>query len=429
MPSRNLLTILLSVGISVACYHEAARGRYAYVVSRVIDTVSRNYVQTVEPDALLQGAIQGITEQLDPYSAYIPPVDYQQFEEILHQKFGGIGVQIGVDPQTQHLLIISPLPNTPALSAGLRGGDLIVAIDGVNTEGISIEEAVKRMRGKRGEPVELTIRRPGREGTERVVIRRDIIQVDSVLGDRRGPQGRWIYPLQEEPRIAVIRVSTFGDRTTEELASALRTVAGQAEALVLDLRGNAGGLLKAAVEVADLFVERGEIVSIRGRDGRQLRVESATRRKTVLPPGRMPIAVLVNQGSASASEIVAAALQDHKLAVVVGQRTFGKGTVQNLFELNSSAGALKLTIATYWRPSGTNIHRHPGQGEEQAWGVRPDPGLEVALTPEQLEEIWKARQQRDAYQSSNTDTANMLDVDPQLNKAVEYLLQQLSANG
>ena len=256
--------------------------------------------------------------------------------------------------------------------------------------------------------------------------------------------------MPEHPRITYVRILSFGEKTLEELTKVLQD--RPVEALLIDLRDDAGGLFTAAVGMCEMFVPQGEIVSTRGRNGKVLRTYAASG-KTVLDP-QVPIAVLVNHYSASASEIVAACLQDHGRAKIIGQRTWGKGTVQNIFTLEGGKAALKLTTAGYWRPSGKNIHRLRGVKDDADWGVKPDPGFEVVLTDVEANQVRKQRHQRDAgrdavkpeelneangtdaQDSGANDTEGKDDTedndskpfeDPQLRKAIEYLETQLKS--
>jgi carboxyl-terminal processing protease len=242
------------------------------------------------------------------------------------------------------------------------------------------------------------------------------------LGDRYSSDGSWDFMLEGEPGIAYVRIAKFGDKTSAELKTALEALpTNDLRGLVLDLRNNPGGLLQAAVEVCDLFVSEGRIVSIRGRGGAPDDADAEVFHAE--EPGTysgFPMVVLINGYSASASEIVAGCLQDHRRAVIVGERSWGKGSVQNVVPLESNRTALKLTIATYWRPSGKNIHRLSTAEEQDDWGVRPDPGCEVKLEGEALLKMREHRRDRDVFRThGGAVPALNLNLDPQLKKAVE----------
>jgi carboxyl-terminal processing protease len=335
---------------------------------------------------------------------------------------------IEFDRETKRLMVMSPLIDTPAARAGVKAGDIILEIEGRSTAEMSFRDAVELIRGKPGDPVRLKILHPGDEQPVDLSIQRAIIPIESVLGDVRRPDGRWDFRLESEPRITYIRLVTFGENTVEELKKVLE--GRKLESLVLDLRDNAGGLLSAAVETCDLFLDEGTVVTIRGREG-EVRQSYLASAKSLVPKD-VPVTVLVNRYSASASEIVAACLQDHGRAKIVGHRTWGKGTVQNIIDLEGGEAALKLTTASYWRPSGKNIHRVKDAGQDDDWGVRPDKGFEVELTDEQADKIRTQRRQRDGLRSpqnaSQTSEGKPAAKDGdeavedlQLRRAVEYL--------
>jgi carboxyl-terminal processing protease len=429
MPVRNLVALFLAAVLSLMCHVKADRNRYAVTVSEAMDLISFNYLEDVDYRELYENAMHGMAENLDPYSGYISPAEYQRFKEELDQEFGGIGILVEFNRETNRLVVMSPLFDTPAARAGVRAGDVIMAIDGRDTSGMSFRDAVELIRGKPGEPVRLTILHLGEQNPLEVVMQRAIIPIDSVLGDVRRADGKWDFPLQDDPRIAYIRLINFGENSVAELTAVLQ--GRKTEALILDLRDNAGGLLEAAVGTCNMFLDEGTIVTIRGRDGEVRKTFEAD--GAPLLRSAIPVAVLVNHFSASASEIVAACLQDHERAKIIGQRSWGKGTVQNVIQLEGGRAALKLTTASYWRPSGKNIHRLKDTKDEDEWGVRPDPGFEVKLTDEQADRIRQRRRQKDigakpeaGPETPQTKEATDPPGDPQLRKAVEYLQQRLS---
>jgi carboxyl-terminal processing protease len=293
---------------------------------------------------------------------------------------------------------------------------------------LSIDDAVRRLRGPVGQAVTLLVLHPGESTPAEVSVVRSRIQVESVVGDFRKPDGTWSFVLSADPRIGYVRINTFGARTAEELRAALEEIeqAG-CKALVLDLRDNAGGLLTAGIETADLFLETGVIMTTRGREGDVLDTYEAH------PGGLLsgvPLAVLINRSSASASEIVAAALQDHGRAVVVGERSWGKGTVQNVLKVEGGRALLRLTTAAYWRPSGRNIHRRRDAPSSEVWGVEPDSGMNVGLDDEQrrkLNERWERRDVVGGPPPATDTSPEALADDPQLAKAVDYLHGRLEA--
>ena len=426
MPPRNLLVIFLTALLSVACYQKAQRNRYAAIVAEGMQIIGHNYVKPVDERQLFENAMTGMASGLDPYSSYISPDDFREFEESLEQEFGGVGMVVEYDEETRQLLVLSPLVGTPAFEAGVRAGDVILKIDDTATGDLTLKRAVAVIRGRPGTQVRVTVRHAGSDEPEEVVLKRAIIPVRSILGDARHDDGSWQFYLEAAPRIGYIRITSFGEQTVEDLKRALTTLDPRLlDGLVLDLRNNAGGLLTAAVSTCDLFLDAGLIVSTRGRDA-EVRDEYRASPEIAFPQD-VPMVLLINNYSASASEIVAACLQDHHRAVIVGERSWGKGTVQNVIRLENGRSALKLTTATYWRPSGRNIHRDQDATEQDDWGVKPDEGMEVELTEEQFEKVVMARRQRDVVvgkgQAHPSDPQESQLDDPQLQRAVDYLKQ------
>ncbi|HEX6986192.1 MAG TPA: S41 family peptidase, partial [Planctomycetaceae bacterium] len=356
------------------------------------EQVDRNYVKEVDRKELMRAAIQGMLFELDPYSSYIPPDDLADFTQGIEQEFGGVGIQVQLHPETRRLTVVTPLPGTPAYRAGVLAGDVIMEIEGESTEGFTIEDAVQKLKGKPGEKVRIGVLHKGSESVEQIELVREVIQVATVLGDRYNEDGTWDFIVDDENKIGYVRLTHFSRRSAEELRDAVERLKKDGmKGLVLDLRFNPGGLLSEAIEVCDLFLEEGTIVSTKGRNVPERTWEAHK-------PGTysdFPIAVLVNRYSASASEIVSACLQDHGRAVVVGERTWGKGSVQNVIDIGSGASALKLTTASYLRPSGKNIHRFPDSAETDEWGVKPDEMFDVKFSDEEMVGYLRHRRQRD----------------------------------
>jgi carboxyl-terminal processing protease len=360
----------------------------------VLQNVELNYVHELsdeERQKFMENAIQAGLQSLDIHSAYINPKDFKAFSRQSEGVFGGVGIQIVVDRDSRRIVVISPIVGTPAYKAGIKPGDEIEKIDGEPTQGMSAEDAVERIQGPPGTTVRLTIRPRGSTRTVEKTLVRSIIEVESVLGDQRDANKNWDFMLDKQNRIAYVRLSQFTKKSFDELRNVLARLENeQVRGLILDLRNNPGGLLDSAVNIADLFLTSGVVVSVEGRNRTHSTYEARE-------PGTMlqgkPIVVLIDGSSASASEIVAAALQDHKRAVVMGERSFGKGSVQTLIPMEGGKAALKLTTAKYMRPSGKNIHRFPESKDEDDWGVRPD--IEIPLTRTEREEYWLARRDRD----------------------------------
>ena len=431
-------------GGSISTSTAADRDRDEYyelflVLADTIDQIDRNYVEPISRRELMEAAIDGILKKLDPFSNYIAADEKDDFEDEIKSEFGGIGIQISV--QGGGLKVISPLVGTPAHRNGIMAGDRILAIDDKSTEGISIDDAVHRMKGRAGTAVTLTVRHAHDGSTEDIELTREVIRVATVMGDRRNKEGKWEYMYDDAAKIGYIRLTAFSEHTASELREALTSLSErELRGLVLDLRFNPGGLLSSAIEVSDLFLSSGRIVSTAGRNVRERAWEA--REEGTLDD--FELAILVNQYSASASEIVAACVQDHGRGVIVGERTWGKGSVQNVIPLEDGQSVLKLTTASYVRPSGKNIHRfdtdqHPPQGiarnsdsskePEGEWGVQPNDGLQVRLSNREMGLLIADRRRRDILHNTSTE-ADTDDrerfVDRQLNKAVDYLRDKLN---
>jgi carboxyl-terminal processing protease len=317
--------------------------------TEVFDKIKSDYVEDINDKSLLESAIRGMLSGLDPHSTYLDPEAYQDLQEGTTGEFGGLGIEVGMEDG--FIKVIAPIDDTPAQKAGIKPGDLIVRINDTSIKDLSLGDAVKMMRGKPGTDIRLTIIREGQKEPLKITITRAVVKVQSV-------KSRIL-----EPHFGYIRISHFQSHTGEDLNEALVKLkeenGGDLKGLILDLRNNPGGILGSAVAAADTFLDRGLIVYTKGRapdSEMRFNAMSADLLKNA------PMVVLVNGGSASASEIVAGALQDHKRAVIMGSRTFGKGSVQTILPMNNNA-ALKLTTALYYTPSGRSI---------QAEGIMPD---------------------------------------------------------
>lgn len=324
--------------------------------ARILQFVEANYVEPTKMGKLVEGAIRGMLLTLDPHSAYLPPDHYREMRIETSGEFGGIGVEIGVRDGT--LTVMSPIEGTPAHKAGLRPGDRIVAIDGHPTQRLNVTEVMRRLRGPQGSKVKLRLQRGADPKAFEVELVRDRIKIRSASGHLL------------EPGYVYLRLKSFQEGSDRHLAEHMKRLqaesGGRIDGLILDLRRNPGGLLDQAVRVADLFLAKGLIVMTRGRFLGKGNEEKAFAREKAPGFPRYPMVVLVDGGTASASEIVAGALQDHKRAVVLGTQSFGKGSVQTVMELDDPEGqqvGLKLTIAKYFTPSGRSI---------QEKGIAPD---------------------------------------------------------
>lgn len=326
--------------------------------TEVFSRIQDGYVESIGDRELIENAIRGMLSGLDPHSSYLDPQEYDDLQAGTSGEFGGLGIEVGME--NGFVKVIAPIDDTPADRAGVQAGDLIIRIDGQPVKGMSLNEAVTLMRGEPGSKITLTVVRDGREQPFDLTLERAVIQVESV-------KTRMLAP-----GFAYLRISQFQQRTGEDVLEAVDRLKREADndlqGMVLDLRNNPGGVLNAAVEVADAFITNGRIVSTRGRLERAEMSFSATPNDAL---GGAPLVVLVNGGSASASEIVAGALQDQGRAVVMGRKTFGKGSVQTILPLQDGA-AIKLTTARYYTPDGRSI---------QAEGIVPDvPVAEVTVS-------------------------------------------------
>jgi carboxyl-terminal processing protease len=317
--------------------------------SDIFSRIKSDYVEDVEDEVLLEHAIRGMLSGLDPHSTYLSPDEYNELRIGTSGEFGGLGIQVGMEDG--FVKVISPIDDTPAYKAGLKAGDLIIRLDEQTVKGLTLNDAVKIMRGKPGTDIELTVVREGNDKPLTFVVTRDIIKVQSV-------KNRML-----DPGYGYIRISNFQSRTAPQLMEALNDLKEENKAdlkgLVLDLRNNPGGVLNAAAEVSDLFINKGKLVYTEGR------IDNSHYEYNAKPGDILdgaPVVVLINGGSASASEIVAGALQDHRRAIVMGSKSFGKGSVQTIQELRSG-GAVKITTARYFTPNGRSI---------QGAGITPD---------------------------------------------------------
>ena len=335
----------------------------------VFERVRADYVEKVGDQELVEAAIRGMLRSLDPHSSYLSKDNFQEMQVQTKGEFGGLGIEVTMENGL--VKVVSPIDDTPAARAGIQAGDLIVGLDGQPVMDLSLSEAVDQMRGKVGSDITLTVRRKGKQEPFDVTITRDKITIESVRSETYGDVG-------------YIRVTTFNEQTqpgVEDAVAELKEKLGdEADGYVLDLRNNPGGLLDQAISVSDAFLDKGEIVSTRGRDKEDSKRYNAENGMIV---GDAPIVVLINGGSASASEIVAGALQDHDRAIVLGTRSFGKGSVQTIIPLPGH-GAMRLTTARYYTPSGRSI---------QAEGIAPD--LKVQQANVEVVENGDTRREQD----------------------------------
>jgi len=319
------------------------------IFTEVLEIVQKNYVEDVKTEKLISGAIEGMLHSLDPHSAYLTPDMYRELQVETKGSFGGLGIEIALKDGI--LTVIAPIEDTPAYRAGIKAGDKILKINGESTKGMSLQASVNKLRGPKGTEVTITIMREGFNQLKDFTIVRDVITIKSVKFKTL------------EKGYGYLRIMQFQEQTSTDVRKALDELKKEnpqgINGLVIDLRNNPGGLLDQAVDVSDVFLEHGVIVTIKGRGDHEKMVFNAHKAKTI---PSWPLVVIVNQGSASASEIVAGALQDYGRAVILGSKTFGKGSVQTIIPLEDGSG-IRLTTARYYTPNGRSIQDH---------GIEPD---------------------------------------------------------
>jgi carboxyl-terminal processing protease len=351
------------------------------VLSDVFELLDNKYIRELGSDKLFDSGLKALLKDLDPHSRYFNPQEAKEFRRGLKDQFAGIGVILKPETTAEHPEVMGRFLNAPAARAGIQKGDLIVEIDGKSTRGWPFEKIAGHLMGPVGTRVSVSVRRSGQEKIKTFSIRRNTIQLSSIRGLDRSESAIW---LDEKSSIGYIRISRFAEDTVSGFRSAFSQLKKRGmKALAIDLRCNFGGLLSAAVKTADIFVDSGLIVRSVGRGGKENKWTAHKGEEVA-----MPIAVLINEDSASASEVFTACLQDHHRALIVGVRSYGKGSIQQLFDVGKDGAMVKLTTALYYPPSGRNIDKlNKPQGSDE-WGISPDPGLEVKL--EQAEnEAWK----------------------------------------
>ena len=410
--------VLVSVSVGDDPPTAAERARQDFELMRLLaeayEQVDTQYVREVDRRKLVDAAIRGMLKELDPYSTWIAPEELGRFEQYLEQEFVGVGIQ--VQSVGGRLEIVTVLRESPAWRAGVRQSDLLIEVNGTQVSMLSPAEVSKLITGPLGRSVTLGVLHPGQEDVQRLDVVREKIQMPTVTGVSRTDAG-WKWLLDGARPIAYVRMSHFSRVTTGEFREALRQIAElKPVALLVDLRANPGGMMDTAIEVADMFLESGRIVSVNGRAVKE-RVWEA--KSGVEVPSDLPVAILLDRQSASASEVLSAALQDRERAIVMGERSFGKGSVQTVIRMENGRSAMKLTTAGYLRPSGVNIHRYPELKPEDAWGVTPTEGHVVSQTDEQFAAWLKQRDQQDGLVPSG-DLAAVLSADAVLRHAVEW---------
>jgi carboxyl-terminal processing protease len=388
-----LFTFALGFIVGFASQGKQSEDEYKYLrlFTDVLRIIKQNYVEQVSMKDLIYGALNGVTKSLDPFSGFFTPKQYESFRQETGGEFGGVGIEIGMEKGRP--VVISPIEGTPAFRAGIKPGDVILEINGEDTSNMSLMDVVQRIRGKVGTKVELTIYRKGMEKPMKIELERALIKIESVRWTTLGDVG-------------YIKLSQFNENVSVQVERALKELTSKrVKGIILDLRNDPGGLLSEAIKVADLFLPEGKlVVYTRSRNGETQKYFA--RRKPAVPDD-IPVIVLINKGSASASEIVAGALQDYKRAVILGEKSFGKASVQNIIPLEDGS-ALKLTVAYYYTPLGRLIHNK---------GIVPD--VKVAMDEKQEEALQEAIRQKKL--EGNSGLILLPEKDPQLSKAIELI--------
>jgi carboxyl-terminal processing protease len=396
--------------------------------------VASNYADPVDEAKLRQGAIDGMLSELDPFSVYVPPQHQEAFDRLLEGSFKGVGIQLDTNDDGR-IEVITPIDGSPAQRAGIMAGDVILKVNGESIEGMRQNEVVKRITGPLGSQVTLTVRHATGDEQELTMTREEIV-LPTVKGYSRRPDNTWDWYVCDDPKVAYMRVSQFTPETYQRIKE---TLAGSEQwhgllhdgmrGLVLDLRFNPGGRLDQAIQILDMFIEHGTLLSTRGRNRPESRIEATG--SGTLP--NFPMIVLINEHSASASEIVAGSLMDHQRAVVVGTRSYGKGSVQEVIPLDGKSGELKLTVAYYYLPSGRLVHR---KKDATDWGVEPQ--ISVPMDAMTERKVAQQMAERDFFHkpmpkattraSGTAPATTQPQYDAQLQRAVDTLIATLVLN-
>ena len=383
---------------------EEATYKNLEIFANLLSVLKNNYVEEIDPEEVILGAIKGMLASLDPHSSYLKPENYKDLQAETKGSFSGIGIEISMKDGV--LIVVSPIEGTPAEESGIMAGDKIIKIGEEYTKELSLMEAVKLLRGEEGTAVTISTYREGWSELKELTITRALIPMHSV-------KSRVL-----EPGYGYIRISTFQEKTTKDTQVALEnlTKENKLQGLVLDLRNNPGGLLDQAVKVSDIFLDNGIIVSTKGRLENQ---NMEFKAHAILKENHFPIIVLVNEGSASASEIVAGALQDQKRAMLLGTKTFGKGSVQTVIPMNNGA-ALKLTTARYYTPNGTSI---------QAEGITPDFIVERSISPKKSPKktttFFREKDLKNHISKGNTDESSESNPEEEIEEKSTKLAKQV----
>jgi carboxyl-terminal processing protease len=387
-----LVSLILIAMLAFQLPHSLARrdDEYAFVKT-LIDIhreVDSNYVEPVDEDKLQLGSINGMMGELDPYSIYIPPAKEKEFENLLEGSFEGVGIELS-QQENGDIQVVSPIPDSPALKAGVMAGDILLRVNGQDLKGDKIADVQKLIQGPLGTDVKLMVRHvDGRE--MELAMKRQQIVLPTVMGYRRDDHDKWDFWVSKDPKIAYVRITQFTSDTYTELKKAMDEVLpGGMQGLILDVRFNPGGRLDQAKAVVNLFIRKGVIVRTKGLHRAE---DIATASPDKALSRDFPMIVLVNEHSASAAEIVAGSLKDNQRALIVGTRTYGKGSVQEIIPMQEDGGELKLTVAYYYLPSGRLVHRKKGATD---WGV--DPQISIPMSEEAEQKVLLEQGQHELF--------------------------------
>ena len=424
------MAMLVAVGLSFTAPSKQNDKEYKMVRTMVdvLAEVDQHFVRPLDDDQkqkLVEDMINGGLDKLDPYSQYMNPEEFRQFNAQTEGNFGGVGINLGMDPRTGLPLVISPMVGTPAHEAGILAGDIIIKVEDRPTDGMRMSDVIRMIQGQEGTKITLTVVHEGGKQAETFTLTRAIIEVKTILGLHRKEENlkEFEWFADRAAGIAYIRLIQFTEHTFDDLKKTIDRLQGEGmKSLILDMRENPGGLLSSSVSVSDLFLKEGKIVGTKDRHGTGKTWEAKSEGLSSESSEKLPMVVLVNKNSASAAEIVAAALQDNHRAVVIGDRSFGKGSVQKVIRLGGDPPtALKLTTDTYWRPSGVNMHRYPDAKDSDDWGVKPNSGFEIVMKDEERLEYLRYKRNKDIVRKSKPKEPEKPFVDRALVKAIEHL--------
>jgi len=400
--------------------------RFVRTLVDIYRQVDTNYVEPVDDKKLQVASINGMLATLDPYTMYVPNDQQEAFNDALDGNFKGVGIRLSQDPDGQ-IEVVTPIDDSPAWKAGVLPGDVIVKVNGESIVGMRLEDIIPKIQGPSGSKVTLTIRRNKAQVVDISMTREEFV-VPQVKGFERNPDNSWSYWADREKKIAYIRLTQFTPDIGQQITGICQNLLKEGmKGLVFDLRFNPGGRLEEAVQLIDLFVKKGVIVSVKGRN----RPEQVTNAKEEGTLPDFPMAVLVNEHSASASEVMAGSLKDNKRAVVVGARTYGKGSVQEVMPLDANAGELKMTVAYWYLPNGERVQRLK---DAKTWGVEPD--YVVPMDDQQQAKLIESQIRSESMRvalktpattqsASGTTVPTTQPIDPQLEKALAVVSEKL----